>query len=308
MRIGRIAAGVLALVGLLCFPAGAGAKSGHGRAATQQWIDFDLDGSAGYSIHVSVNPHRHLILKVTKGEYTAEYITRDLLADNNRVKARLLGLGTISVRFHPRGRLRHPSLPGCKGKSRPVVQPGVVRGTIGFIGEREYTRVNVRKAEAAMEMPTRPLCRYGERFEPDSRRRDWVSKFSADTVGAYLLARKYRPGVIEGGRVLYMAETGEAFRSTSRRRLPLTIYRRISVPALASTFDDARPEQLTASPPPPFSGTARLTRSPESVFAWTGDLAVQFPGLDPVPFAGPDFGSEYCLRDTGCFRQQGRYF
>jgi hypothetical protein len=186
------------------------------------------------------------------------------------------------------------------------VQPGVVRGAISFVGERDYTQVKVREAEAAIEEPRSWLCRYGVKFEPNPREREWASKFSAAGEGVYFLARKYRPGVIEGGQVLYFAETGEAFESASGR-VPLIIYRHLVVPAGASTFRDAHPERLTASPPPPFSGTGSLARTPESVFTWEGDLSVQLPGLDPIPLAGPSFGSDYCLRESGCIRQHADY-
>jgi len=285
-----------------CLPGSAGAEAAPDRSPAKQWIDIDLKGTNGYSIHVSVNPRRHLILQVSKDEFFAEYMTRDALVETDRVKAKLLGFGTISVRFQPRGSVRHPTLPGC-GKRRPTVQPGVVRGTISFVGEREYTQVKVREAEAAIEDPTSWYCRYGVEFDPDPRRMRWVSKFSASGEGVYFLARKYRPSVIPGNKVLYFAETGEAFETASGKRLPLTIYRHVAVFAPAATFPDAHPEHLTASPPPPFTGTGIFARTPESVFTWGGDLSVQFPGMDPIPLAGPSFDSDYCLRESGCIRQ-----
>lgn len=300
MRMRQAAVAVLALAAFSCFPAGAAAHVPHGRPAAKQWIDVDLEGSDGYSIHVSVNPRRHLVLLVTKEGFSAEYMTRDLAAATNLVKAKLRGLGTISVRFHPRGAVRHPSLPGCRSR-RPTVQPGVVRGTIEFAGERKYTQVKVHEAEAAIEEPKSWLCRYGVKFEPNPHEREWVSKFSAEGDGVYLLARKYEPGVIDGGQVIYWVESGEVFETAGRA--PLTVYRYMKVPAPASTFLDAHPEHLSLSPPPPFSGTGTLARTPESVFTWEGDLAVQFPGRDPIPLAGPEFESEYCLRESGCFRQ-----
>lgn len=300
MRKRQAAVAVLAVVALSCFPGSAGGKVGHGRPPTRQWIDFELEGSNGYSVHISVSPHQHLTLLVTKEGFSAEYMTRDLLADTDRVKAKLLGMGEISVRFHPHGSVRHPSLP-C-GRRRPTVQPGVVRGTIRFVGEREYTQVKVREAEAAIEEPASWLCRYGMKFELDPSEREWSSKFLASGEGVYFLARKYRPGTIEGGDVLFWAETGEAF-ETAPGRVPLVIYRHLRVPAGASTFSDVHPEHLTVSPPPPFSGTGTVARTPESVFTWEGDLSVQFPGLDPTPLAGSSFESDYCLRETGCFRQ-----
>jgi hypothetical protein len=299
MRMRQTVVAALALAAFSCVPGSAGAKVGHGRPPARQWIDIEFEGSNGYSIHIGVNPRRHLILQVTKERFSAEYMTRDVLVDTDRVKAKLLGLGTISVRFHPRGPVRHPLLPGCRRK-RPSVQPGVVRGTIRFVGERDYTQVEVREAEAAIEEPTSRLCRYGVKFEPNPREREWVSKFETIGVGADFIARKYLPGVIEGGEVLYFAETGEAFETTSGR-VPLTIYRALTVPASAPTFSNAHPEHLTVSPPPPFSGTGTLARTPESVFTWGGDLSVQFPGLDPIPLAGPSFDSaDYCLPKSGC--------
>lgn len=301
MKCRQAAGAVLALLALACLPGSAGADGAHGRSPEKQWLDIQLEGSDGYAVHISVNPRRHLIVQVSKEGFSAEYMTRDLLAASDRVKAKLLGLGTIAVRFHPRGPVRHPSLPGCKGK-RPTVQPGVVRGTIRFTGERGYVQAEAREAEAAIEEPKSGFCRYGVKFETDPRERDWVSKFSARGEGVYFLARKYRPATIEGGQVLYFVESGEAFETVSGRPR-LTIYRQLLVPASASTFADARFEHLTISPPPPFSGTAGLVRTPESVFTWRGDLSVQFPGLDPIPLAGPDLEPEYCLRESGCISQ-----
>jgi hypothetical protein len=300
MRLRRAGVAVLALAALSCSPGSAGAKARHGPPPVNQWMDIELRGSNGYSIQISVNPRRHLILRATKERFSAEYLTRDVLADADRVSAKLLGLGRILVRFHPRGPVRHPSPPGCRGE-RPRVQAGVVRGTIRFVGERGYTQVRVREAKAAIEEPKSRFCRYRATFEPNPRERDWVSKFEAVGEGVDFIARKYRPGVIEGGEALYFVETGEAFETASGRRLPLTIYRQLLVAAGASTFRDARPEHLTVSPPPPFSGTGTLARTAESVFTWRGDLSVQFPGLDPIPLAGPSFfGSDYCLRKSGC--------
>lgn len=304
MKVRHAGVALLALAAV-SFPVGAVAKVRHGQPPAKQWLDIDLEGSDGYSIHIDVNPRRHLILLVSKEGFSAEYMTRDVLVETGRVKARLRGLGAISVRFHPRGRVRHPSLPHCRGR-RPTVQPGVVRGTIRFVGEQGYTRVKMHEAEAAVEEPTSWLCRYGVRFEPNPREREWVSKFSAVGDGVYLLARKYRPGTIEGGDVLYFAETGEAFERDTGDA-PLTIFRQMRLAAPTATFQDARPEHLTISPPAPFSGTAAVARTAESVFTWEGDLSVRFPGLDPIPLAGPGFESDYCLREVGCFRQNADY-
>lgn len=301
MRFRGAAVAMLALAVLFCCSGSTGAKVGHDRPPTRRWIDVELEGSNGYAIHLSVNPRRHLVLQVEKEGFLAEYMTRDLLPETARVKAKLRGLGTISLRFHPRGSVRHPSLPGCE-EWRPTVQPGVVRGTIKFVGERNYTRVKARDAEAAIEEPRRWTCRYGSPFELNPREREWTSKFTARGEGFFFLARRYRPGLLKSGPVIFFVEQGEAF-ETASGQAPLTIYRQLKVPARATAFDDSHPEHLTISPPAPFSGTGALDRTPESVFTWKGDLSVQFPGLDPILLAEPNYGFDYCLREVGCFEQ-----
>jgi hypothetical protein len=284
-----------------CLAGSAWAKAGHDQPPAKQWIDVELDGSNDYAIHLSVNPRRHLVLQVSKEGFAAEYMTRDVLPEADRVKAKLRGMGVISLRFHPRGPVRHPSIPGC-GKWRPTVQPGVVRGTIKFVGERNYTRVKEHRAEASIEEPRNWTCRYGSPFEFDPREGEWTSKFSATGEGFFFLARRYRPGLLKGSPVIFFVEEGEAF-ETASGRAPLTIYRQLKVPAHTATFDDAHPEHLVVAPPAPFSGTATLDRTPESVFTWEGDLAVRFPGLEPIPLTEPNYGFDYCLREVGCFKQ-----
>ncbi len=63
------------------------------------------------------------------------------------------------------------------------------------------------------------------------------------------------------------------------------------------------PEDITLSPPAPFTGTAAFTRTPESTFTWTGDLAVEFPGLGPIRLTGPSFDARMCALE-GCVSQE----
>jgi len=300
MRACRFVAAVLVLVIFACCGGSAGAEA-RGRTP-ERWLDMDLQGSNGYEIHISSGPLGHLNLQVSKEWFSATYATEDEMAAVDRVKAQLQGLGTISVRFHPRGPVRHPSVPFCKKKQRPAVQFGVVRGTIRFAGEQDYVRVEADEAEAWSEELERWSCRYANKeLEFDPREREWESKLTADGDGASFLARKYQPGALDTD-TLYFVETGEFFRKAPG--VPwLLIYRQIKVPAPASTFKDAHFEHLTVSPPPPFSGTGSLARTPESVFTWRGDLAIQFPGIDPIPLAGPGFEPGYCLREWGCIDQ-----
>jgi hypothetical protein len=217
------------------------------------------------------------------------------------MQATLPGLGTISVRFHPGGPARRaPAFAGCAGP-RPTVRKGVVRGVIRFVGEREYTRAETHEAAAEIEEWKRQRCRAGANPEQSGPGPgEWISNFSARALGIQFLVRKYRPGVLEGGsRVLFLAETAEA----ASEYASLVIYRRATALTPALGFPEAHPEHMIISPPPPFTGTGTFARTPESVFAWEGDLSIQFPGTDPLALAGPRFELDYCLRETGCIRQ-----
>lgn len=304
MRL-RVVVATLVFAVLACTPADAGAGSGHRAlplrpSSTGQVTRIELEGSNGFSILVASGSRQHLIVKATNEVFTTEYLTRDVLPASDLMKARLPGLGLISVRFHPRGPIRHPTPPGCKGK-RPTVQHGVVRGTIKFTGEGGYTSVEAHEADAEIEEATSWRCSAAaaQPAPTPPSHETWTSKFSAEGEGVRLLARKYPPGAIEGGEVIYSVGAGEVISAKPK----LIIARSAEIIAPAATFQDAHPEHTTISPPAPFTGTGRLTRTPESVFTWTGDLAVQFPGIDPVPLAGPHFEIDYCLRHEGCIRQ-----
>jgi len=264
----------------------------------RQLTSIELKGSNGYSAQIVVDRNQHLTLTTTKEAFTTEYLSHDTLPDPNLVKATLKGFGKISVRFHPRGPARRaPAFAGCNGP-RPRVRTGIVRGVIDFSGERDYTRLEAREAPAEIEEWKRQICRPGTGPEfGNFDQTDWISKFSA---GFSFIARKYRPGVLEGGnQVLYSAETDE---EPSTPGGPILIVRRASVEAPATAFD-AHPEHMVIAPPPPFTGAGTFARTPESVFTWTGDLSIQFPGRDALSLAGPEFETNYCRRNVGCFHQ-----
>ena len=81
----------------------------------------------------------------------------------------------------------------------------------------------------------------------------------------------------------------------------LRISRDVRVTAPETTFafpgGPKLPEEVSVTPPAPFTGTASFTRTSESTFTWAGDLAVQFPGTGPIHLAGPRYGVRVCAAD-----------
>jgi hypothetical protein len=299
----RAVAAAVTLVVLALFPAGATADAHHYQLSAGGFLRFQLESSNGYLIRISSNRSKHLILRADNGGVSTEYRVRGDGDGADQVRATLPGLGQIDVRFHQRGPAHHPSpFSGCDGP-RPMVRRGVVRGTIKFVGEREYTQVIAHSARAETEEWVQQRCRYGTPGRISRHRRDWTNEFQVweeEPPLAYFSARKYRPGVLKSGRVVFTAET-DSYGKTMR------VSRWASVIAPASAFripePDTYPEHVIFTPPPPFSGTGTFARTPESVFTWEGDLLVQFPGIDPVPLTGPRFEPHYCAL-RGCIEQE----
>lgn len=300
MRVRRVALAALVFAAFLALSASAGANVIHFSLPAGQFIHIELGSSNGYSIHIRAGDHGlrpGVSLETKKEGVGTEYFVRNGQVSADRVEAKLSGLGSISVRFHQRGPARHPSLSDHCDGPRLTVRQGVVRGTIRFVGEREYTRVEAHSAKAEIEEWRRQRCRLN--VPPrGGRKRPWTSEFQEwgkRGLSTFFTAKKYRPGILKGGRVHF-----DIWTTATRRNLHIT--RSAALVAPASTFQipepDTYPEHVILTPPPPFNGTGTFARTPESVFTWEGDLSIQFPGIDPIPLTGPSFSPHYCaLRD-----------
>lgn len=288
---------------LACLSQGASIAVADYPVRARQLTRIELEGSDGYSISIVSDAKRHFGLETAKDGSTTEYFTQNTLADPGRIQVEMPGLGSVSVRFHPGGPARRmPRFPGCRGP-RPTVRKGLVRGIIDFTGERGYTTVKTHEAPAEIEEWKRLRCRSGAGPEPPDipHLQDWLSMLSVNGLEARFVARKYRPGVFgKESRALFLAETDGQISA----RPYVGVERRVVVAADTGTFDDAHPEHIVVSPPPPFAGSATFLRTPESVFTWEGDLTIQFPGIDPLRLAGPESDLKYCLREAGCIYQR----
>lgn len=297
MRLRLAVAAVLLLAIFSCLPDSAGADSFLYWLPAGRSLTAEFKGSNGYRIHIFSLDRGTVLLRTQKGGISTDYVVGNAFVGADRMRAKLPGLGSISLRFHPSGAVRHPAAPGnCEGP-RETVREGVARGTIRFVGEREYTQAERHEVRAESVEWEKLRCR----FRTHKRgARNWVGRFLAsewEGGPTGFTATKYRPGVVKGGRVVFDARTFPSSKG------PLTVYRRATVVAPASTFrvpePDTYPEHVILSPPPPFAGTGTFARTPESTFTWEGDLSIQFPGIDPIPLTGPSFEPRYCAM-RGC--------
>ena len=295
MTLGRLLrATVAALVGLMLLAPAAAADGRSYRAGPGHLTKVHLKGSGGYDVGISTGPRHGVIVRITDDVFRTDYWVRGFENGRYGVKARFPGFGQINFRFVPNGReQRVPPPPLCEGQGGLLLH-GVARGRIQFRGEHGYTEVAVGRAKATVE--TWPGMRCHDPASKGARRsRKLASTFIAFREASPFTtfsARRYPGRLLPSSRqVVFQADTYALGG-------PLRIYRSVAVAADVSSFvvPDPKmvPENLVLAPPPPFSGTASLRRTPESVFAWEGDLSIQFPGTAPLALAGSAFSTSYC--------------
>jgi hypothetical protein len=239
---------------------------------------------------------------------------------NTTVTARFGAIGSISVRFRPEGKARvgHRGK-GCEGP-RPRDEEGSFIGHVSLRGEGDYFHVAVRKADGFVNRTFRVRCRVKRQhqpYPPPSLREAVLPRigFSVGSAGGSLAL--LQAGSTEGGRRILLradhmagAQPGaEVQAGTFEYQGSMPVGRTASAPqspagTLLTSLPGEHPATATLKPAAPFSGEAEyLTSSPTS-HLWSGDLAVQFPGL-LQPLTGPTFYSSLCvasqLRDRyGC--------
>lgn len=301
MRLRGVVLAALVVVGLVCFPTGVNAEVHHYLLRPGGYLRIELESSNGYWIRITSNRRRHLTLRTMKEGIVTEYEVQGDRVGPDRVRAKLPGLGLVSVHFRQRGPAHHlPAYANCDGSSR-VLRRGVVHGTIKFVGERRYTHHVTHRAHAEIEEWAQQRCRASS--PPRHSQPAWIGSFeasaSANNPTVYFSAIKYPPHVIKGGQVAFTADLFFARRT-------LRVWRHATVVAPASTFEipepSTYPEHVILTPPAPFTGSGTFSRTPESVFSWEGDLAIQFPGIDSLSLTGANFETSYCARRS-CVHQ-----
>jgi hypothetical protein len=194
------------------------------------------------------------------------------------IQANLGPLGKVDLAMRGSGREKTIRIRCSNGQKYPY-ETGVWEGVVEFRGESGYVHAG------ATRLPVLPYitsyCGSGS-GRGESR--------GSDERGARLSGASYAHGRALTFQVNKNSQRSRAlFEAKIReRREGVTIYRFASgwLPASAFSFDpDLRTAEL--NPPTPFSGSASLVRSPNSVVPrWSGALALEFPGRS-VSLAGP---------------------
>lgn len=237
-----------------------------------------------------------------------------------RVQARFGAIGSIAVRFVANGKVRQGKrAKNCRGL-RPRGEEGHFVGRISLLGEDHYFRISLARAEGYRSRTFRLRCRVEHQANPrpSISLREAVAPeitFAYGSSGGSLALLE--AGAREGHRQVALraahmqgeppgAEV-EAVEFEYQGAMPVGrgALAAIHQPGtLLTSLPGEHPPTATLKPAAPFVGEANYIASSPLSHSWTGDLAVQFPGL-LQPLAGAHFYSALCvvspLRDRdGC--------
>lgn len=293
--------------------ASAGAKPRYQVSRPNQMAEVRFSGTNGYRFFaIALGPPEGgrasvVISALHQGGYAADYESRHgRLGRDGSIELHLHGVGYIRLEFEPKERRPVQRPEGCRGR-KPIELVGLFRGTIELHGRRGFSEASASVARGSLLREFRQVCPKGDRALAHRGRRTGagVPRFDTKTLDAQERANgaKLRFSVLDIGSEI--TGTGPAFSASETIRsdgfdfvgraevVPKDEPETFAIPDLKAAAD------ATAAPPDPFTGSAAFHLESPTESTWTGDLAVDLPGIGPVALAGPGFASALCV-DQRC--------
>jgi hypothetical protein len=280
--IGRALVLLCVVLTALLLPTGAAASSKPSTVFQDGYATAHLAGTHGYRITILAFS-RDIIVTAKKGTASVSYVLLRNGLKGDRIHARLPGVGRVFLEFHDR---RHPrGRPEKDCGESETTRKGVFVGTVKIEGERGYT--------SALSHHVR-----GEIGQEGCHRRPTAR---ASSAGSRLLSASTSRG---NGRLSFTAlnfpwiDPELLFdASFSRARGQMAIITVQSAMAKHPTDLEiaAPPRSASVTPPAPFTGSASFQQEAADQFSWSGDLAVELPGVGEVSLAGPKFETSVCV-------------
>ncbi len=285
---GRWLALAASLVFIVLAPASAVAKQEYFAIEPSSSMQAQLRGSDGFAISLFVDgAHVHLV--ATGHDASVQYEVHGMVS-KGKIDAKFAGLGSVLLRFHPRGKahLRREPDGICRGGDS-LVQAGVFVGRLDFEGEQDYTSVHATRIKGSKIETEKRICREEGDGNPPASLKAAFLQASSEKDGISFIAfkteYKSRPAL-----------SGASFNATitELRQRGMSILRSIEAAADLDAFSIARShghvDAATVTPPAPFTGSATYQQAPAvDTEAWTGSFAGEFPGLGTVSLMGPEF-------------------
>jgi hypothetical protein len=284
---GRLIGAVLVALG--CAALCAGAASAAGTGAAEEPVEppgFELQGTHGYEISVSFysdpeTGRESIAVTAVRGKESVGYLAPAKLTAES-VHADLGRLGRVDLVLHKSG--EEKTVRSRCFHEKESYEPGTYEGIFEFDGEGGFTRARATQVAGVPTLALLARSRYCSDNES-----------YGESIGASQPGARLRGISFSGGRSLKFQfnknrANGKTLFSASlnERRDGIRIYRQAGGTVAASAFRyDPKLRSATLAPPAPFSGSARISRDPNSVSPLvSGDLQLAFPG-HTVKLTGP---------------------
>lgn len=277
----------------LALPTDAGAKPGYSVSGPFRYAEAHLRGSHGYRLRIDAFS-TNVNVKATKGSASVQYFARHGWLREDRIRARLPGVGWVFLHFHETSRRQEDPADNCKGEGS-LVRRGFFTGSVRIHGERAYTRVKSHRVLGKIFREGQEVCRNRPAARASSTAEETLYANGERGQGVLSFSVDKWPPEKGGFNALFFGA------SLVRLRGAMVILNSNSgFTEDTSAFAVAKPPRSAiVEPPAPFTGSATFTQEGSDTFSWLGDLETELPGIGPVTLAGPSFDANLCI-DKKC--------
>lgn len=268
----------------LALPAGAMAKPGGGEPEAEA----HLTGTHGYRI--TIHATSETILVIARNSFASvSYFSLASKLKGDRIDARLPGVGRIHLHFHEHRRSRRDSPTNCRAPAE-LIRKGVFVGLVKIKGERDYTSAESHHVRGEIVQKYPGKCHRRMTARASSAESEVVSASTERGRGFLSFMTFTAPSTKLDSDLIF----GASFlRGRGQMAITTTVTALSEDPAGLEIA--VPPRSATVDPPAPFSGTATFQQETADQFSWTGDLAVELPGVGVIPLAGPKFETALCV-------------
>jgi hypothetical protein len=247
-----------------------------------------LDESNGFELELGAihfgKGRPAVVMTAQRETASASYSVR--IPSGPGIHATFGSLGQVDLGFHRRKKVVERPERNC----RWIIETGVFRGSVHFVGEGEYIATEAVNPEGAIFRLPDGFCGLGS-FRPGlppglPRETVLAARVKSDTGEVSFRASRERS---DRRTILFNAGTLEHVEG-------MRIMRSVLVPGEKGAFTATGASRAAVSPPSPFSGYARFRDPRSGPVTWEGPLAVTLPGLATLPLTGEGFRVRLCPR------------
>jgi hypothetical protein len=305
-----------AILGLCALPAGAVAKPRRVRQKPSVSTDMRMRGTHGFRLQLSTLDGKAAFLLATKptGVANVTYLSPGGKARNSvdaaKLNVKVGNLGHFRGRFVPTSTKEEKPEPGCEADPT-TIENGYFVGSFDFRGERGYTAFHSHRVRGSVTRRPGGICTFNDagwhltphqaKLEKEQRRNEFHLVAADEKLNVLFEVRRQEATKDEPPQPTFQAtvngsKVGDFYVSHSAidfgfEAEPETTF---AVPNLAEPLAEA-----TVAPPAPFSGSATFHLDSPKTASWTGDLAVELPGIGKVPLTGEGIDAGLC-KGTSC--------